>query len=180
MKKYYLIFIVGLLFFSATEITAQHTLVLKTGEKMNGTVKTYKDGVVYLDFKGNEMKFQVADVSAILFDGAVDGMGAKAVAAEIGERSITAGSYVVRYKVADRTIVKTPVVNNLTQERGTVVVDISVDKYGHVVKAIPGAKGSTTTSEYLKTKAKQAAESAIFDNIPTAPLEQKGYVIVSF
>jgi hypothetical protein len=40
--------------------------------------------------------------------------------------------------------------------------------------------GSNTTDEYLKTKARQAAESAIFDNVPTAPTEQKGYMIIDF
>ncbi|MES1182065.1 MAG: energy transducer TonB, partial [Flavobacterium sp.] len=64
--------------------------------------------------------------------------------------------------------------------KGTVVVDISIDKYGHVRKATPGARGTTTTSQYLLTKAMQAAESAQFDNVPTAPLEQTGYMIISF
>lgn len=86
----------------------------------------------------------------------------------------------VRYKVADRVISKAPRVDNLTQEKGTVVVDITIDKYGHVMKAIPGAPGSTSNSDYLKTKAKQAAESALFNNVPTAPLEQKGYMIIVF
>jgi hypothetical protein len=49
-----------------------------------------------------------------------------------------------------------------------------------VIKAVPGAPGSTSNSEYLKTKAKQAAESAIFNNVPTAPLEQKGYITIAF
>ena len=91
-----------------------------------------------------------------------------------------AGSYTVRYKVADRVITKAPRIDNLTQDKGTVVVNISIDKYGHVLKAVPGGVGSTTDNQYLKTKAMQAAESAIFNNVPTAPLEQKGYMIIVF
>ena len=41
-------------------------------------------------------------------------------------------------------------------------------------------KGTTTSSEYLLTKAKQAAESTLFDNVPTAPLEQKGFMVIPF
>ena len=32
----------------------------------------------------------------------------------------------------------------------------------------------------LKTKAMQAAQSTIFNNVPTAPLEQKGYIVIVF
>jgi hypothetical protein len=49
-----------------------------------------------------------------------------------------------------------------------------------VVKAVPGGEGSTTKSDYLFTKAKQAAESAQFDSQPTSPLEAKGYMIIQF
>lgn len=59
-------------------------------------------------------------------------------------------------------------------------MEITIDKYGHVMKAVPGAPGSTTADEYLKTKAKQAAESTLFDNVPTAPTEQSGYMIIVF
>lgn len=166
---------------------AQHVLFLKTGEKMNGKVQSLKDGVISFEFKGNIMKLNVAEVASISFSEATPAPKAAAepgktepVRRETGEKQIVSGSYLVKYKVADRTIVRTPQVSNLTQEKGTVVVDISIDKYGHIMKAVPGAGGSTTSSEYLLTKAKQAAESALFDNVPTAPLEQKGYMIITF
>ena len=65
-------------------------------------------------------------------------------------------------------------------EKGTVVVTVTIDKYGSVRKAVPGAEGTTTKSEYLLTKAKQAAESALFDKVPNAPLEQTGYMVIVF
>ena len=165
---------------------AQHSLVLKSGEKMNGNVKTLKDGVVEFLYKGNIMKLNVSDIYSINF---VEAQAGKAVSGlessaalpkEVGEKQITAGSYMVRYKVADRIISKAPKIDNLTQDKGTVVVNISIDKYGHVMKAVPDGAGSTTDSEYLRTKAKQAAESAIFNSVPTAPLEQKGYMVIVF
>ena len=162
---------------------AQHTVILKSGEKMNGKVQSMKDGVIHFNFKGNAMTLQLADVSSIVFiESAESGASTNKSQGrnEPGEKQITAGSYLIRYKVADRIIKKAPLVSNLTQEKGTVVVEISIDKYGHVLKAAPGAPGTTTTSEYLLTKAMQAAKSAEFDKIPTAPLEQSGYMIIPF
>lgn len=165
---------------------AQHTVVLKSGEKMNGNVKSLQGGVLEFQYKGNIMKLNVSEIYSINF---VESQAGKEVVGtassstiqrEVGEKQITAGSYMVRYKVADRIISKAPRIDNLTQDKGTVVVNISIDKYGHVMKAEPGAVGSTTDNEYLKTKAKQAAESAIFNNVPNAPLEQKGYMVIVF
>jgi hypothetical protein len=82
--------------------------------------------------------------------------------------------------MAGRKLVNQPKVDNLTQEKGIVVVSINIDKYGHVKKAEPGAEGTTTTNNYLLTKAKQAAESAIFDNCPTCPLDSKGTITIIF
>lgn len=181
MKK---IFVCIAAVFCFNNLFAQHTVIMKNGDKMNGNVKALKEGMLTFEFKGNEMKLKIDEINSILFD-VSNGLSSVTnnvsyKEKEVGEKSITAGSYLIKYKVADRSIAKTPQVSNLTQEKGTVVVDITIDKYGHVVKALPGAAGTTTNSEYLKTKAKQAAESAIFDNVLTAPLEQKGYMIISF
>ncbi|MBK6446781.1 MAG: hypothetical protein IPQ03_12555 [Bacteroidetes bacterium] len=171
---------------SMSTVSAQHVVTMKSGEKMNGTVQSLNNGSVDFLYKGNKMKLSVSEIYSINFAEseaakAVSGdMSSSAAPHEIGEKQITAGSYLVRYKVADRKIAKAPRIDNLTQDKGTVVVDISIDKYGHVIKATPGAPGSTTNNEYLKTKAKQGAESALFDNVPTAPLEQKGYMIIVF
>ena len=150
---------------------------------MNGQVKSLNNGVVDFLYKGSVKKIKVSEIYSINFGESGESIVGESKAAhpiEAGEKQINSGSYLVRYKVADRIISKPPKIDNLTEEKGTVVVEISIDKYGHVKKATPGAPGSTTKSEYLKTKAMQAAQSAIFDNIPTAPLEQKGYMVIVF
>lgn len=162
-------------------LKAQQIVTLKSGEKMNGKVVSLNNGVVDFLFKGNTMKINTTEIYSINFaEASSSGESTAVTQREVGEKQITSGDYIVRYKVADRTISKPPKIDNLTQEKGTVVVEISIDKYGHVIKAVPGAPGSTTNSEYLKTKAKQAAESALFNNVPTAPLEQKGYITIAF
>jgi hypothetical protein len=170
---------------------AQHTIVMKSGEKISGVVSSVKDGVVSYTYKNNPRTVSIKEVSAIYFEdqpGMTVGTStttstpatSSAAPREKGEKNVTYQSFNIRYKVADRTILKPPVVTNLTEQKGTVVINITVDKYGHVVKAVPGGEGSTTNSEYLYTKAKQAAESAQFDSTPTSPLETKGYMIIQF
>ena len=179
MKKAVIILFVAF----AMNSSAQQIVSMKSGEKMNGKVESLNNGVVNFLFKGNMMKIKIDEIYSITFGEVGESKGGESTAAvqkEIGEKQIMSGSYMVRYKVADRIISKAPRVDNLTQEKGTVVVEISIDKYGHVMKAVPGAPGSTSNSDYLKTKAKQAAESALFNNVPTAPLEQKGYMIIVF
>lgn len=179
MKK----ILISTLTFLSLQVNAQQIVSMKSGEKMNGKVQSLKEGMIEFLYKGNLMKISTNDIYSITFGEMGESAGGESTASskkEVGEKQITAGSYMVRYKVADRIIAKAPRVDNLTQEKGTVVVDITIDKYGHVMKAIPGSPGSTTNSDYLKTKAKQAAESALFNNVPTAPLEQKGYMIIVF
>ncbi|OPZ97931.1 MAG: hypothetical protein BWY70_01357 [Bacteroidetes bacterium ADurb.Bin408] len=65
-------------------------------------------------------------------------------------------------------------------EQGTVVVSITVDKNGKVIKAIPGAKGTTTTDGTLRRLAEQAALKATFDANPNAPEEQIGTITYKF
>jgi len=183
MKKNLLAF--GILLLSGFAATAQQTVTLRTGEKMNGKIESMQNGIISFQFKGNIMKLKVSEVYDINFGEdapAVSGtVSSSAAPKEPGEKQVTSGSYLVRYKVADRVVAKPPKVDNLTQEKGTVVVDISIDKYGTVKKAVPGAPGTSAgISEYLKTKAMQAAQSAMFNNVPTAPLEQKGYMVIVF
>lgn len=164
-------------------LSAQHVVSLKTGEKMNGKVQSINNGILEFSYKGSVMKLKLEELYSINFVEQASVAGGESTSAsprEVGEKQVMAGSYLVRYKVADRTVSKPPKVDNLTQKKGTVVVDITIDKYGHVIKAVPGSPGSTTTDEYLKTKAKQAAESTLFDNVPTAPTEQKGYIVIAF
>ncbi|CAN5645399.1 hypothetical protein BH11BAC1_BH11BAC1_30670 [soil metagenome] len=172
MKKTILLSISLLL---AAYSQAQHTVMMKNGDKLEGLVTSLNNGVIEIQRNQTISKINLSEVSEIIFDKP----GTKATN-EIGEKSMTAGSYFIRYKVADRIISKAPRIDNMTQKKGTVVVNVSINKYGNVIKATPGAPGSTTSDEYLYTKAKQGAESAIFNNVPTAPLEQTGYIIIPF
>jgi hypothetical protein len=95
-------------------------------------------------------------------------------------QATAASSKGVSYVMSGRKMIKEPKIDNLTMEKGIVVVEITINKYGNVVKAVPGIEGSTTTSNYLLTKAKQAAESAKFDTSPVMPLEQKGSITITF
>ncbi len=177
------IIVAGILLLIGNTVLSQQIIQMKSGEKLNGKVKSLNNDVVEFMYKGAVKHINVSEIYSINFGEAgesIVGESKAAVQREAGEKQVTSGSYMVRYKVADRIVSKPPKVDNLTQEKGTVVVEISIDKYGHVKKAVPGAPGTTTSSDYLKTKAKQAAESAIFNNVPTAPLEQSGYMVIVF
>lgn len=172
MKKLILLSVPLLLSLSAL---SQHSIIMKNGDKMEGLVTSLNNGVIEVQRNQTVSKINLNEVAEIIFNKP----GQDAVT-EIGEKTMTAGSYFIRYKVADRVISKAPRIDNMTQKKGTVVVNVSVNKYGNVIKATPGAPGSTTSDEYLLTKAKQGAESAIFNNVPTAPLEQTGYITIAF
>ena len=151
-------------------VDAQHSIKLKTGESMSGEVKSMNDGVIKFNFKGNEMSFKIAEVSSISFED-------KGKASSAEGTSTTKG---VSYVMNGRKLVKEPKIDNLTMEKGIVVVEITINKYGNVIKAEPGIEGSTTTSKYLLTKAEQAAKSVMFDTSPVMPLEQKGSITITF
>ena len=77
-------------------------------------------------------------------------------------------------------MVAPPKITNNTQEKGIVVVDIWVDNNGNVTKAVPGVRGSTTTSSVLYKKAKDAALKTKFSAKPDAPAVQKGTMTFVF
>jgi hypothetical protein len=169
-------FITSLLLFFAIPLMAQHIVVLKTGERMNGELQSIKDNTVTFFYKGSMITFHLGEISSIIFDGGVPGGGSTG-ASNSGTPSGMKG---VSFVMPGRKIAKQPKVDNLTMEKGIVVVSITINKYGNVIKADPGAEGTTTTSPYLLTKAKQAAESAMFDGGQLLPLEQKGTITITF
>ncbi len=65
-------------------------------------------------------------------------------------------------------------------EQGKVVVEIFVDRYGNVVKANAGVKGSTILSKPYLDAAYQAAMKAKFDAKPDAPELQRGTITYRF
>jgi len=65
-------------------------------------------------------------------------------------------------------------------EAGIVVVEVIVDKFGKVTKAIPGIKGSNTVDTDLLEAAKKAALAASFNTDPNAAAFQKGTITYHF
>jgi protein TonB len=78
------------------------------------------------------------------------------------------------YSLRGRKLLQRPQLLDNSQEEGTVVVEIVVDETGNVIEANPGLRGSTTTSAYLYTLARQAAKTAKFNASPEGIHEQKG------
>lgn len=66
------------------------------------------------------------------------------------------------------------------EEEGTVVVTIWVNKNGKVVRAVPGAKGTTNTAKCLLDPAREAALKTTWNAAADAPKEQKGKIIYKF
>lgn len=81
--------------------------------------------------------------------------------------------------IKGRQIIKEPEISDDSQEEGTVVVEVTIDASGKITSAIPGKRGSTTTSSVLYAKARQAALSSGCNPDNTVP-EQKGYIIFDF
>ncbi|HEX2969333.1 MAG TPA: hypothetical protein VHO46_09515 [Bacteroidales bacterium] len=86
----------------------------------------------------------------------------------------------ISYDLAGRGFQKLPPPKYDYQGEGRVVVDVSVDRLGKVVQAVPGTKGSTTLDEYLLKVAKEAALEAQFEANPSAPSVQKGTITYNF
>jgi protein TonB len=85
------------------------------------------------------------------------------------------------YFLSGRSLLSHPIPVNVSKDQGKVVVEITVDPSGNVIKAVPGAKGSTTSSPYLFQKAKEAAMSTKFSQSkdPNTP-QQQGTMTVVF
>jgi hypothetical protein len=86
----------------------------------------------------------------------------------------------ISFDLGGRKMIHSPVVDDRSQETGKVVVSITVDKTGTVIAAIPGYRGSTTTSAYLFSKAKDAAMKARFNPSSDAADIQKGTITFVF
>ena len=167
--------------FSALTVSAQHSFVFKSGEVKNGTLVSVSNGIVTFSNRGINQVCNLSELKRIdLEQGMPQVTSGTATTAPADEQTISVGKFTVKYSMKGRNITNTPKVENMTEERGTVVVDVTIDKYGNVVSAIPGAQGSTTNSKYLFTKAEQTAKSVKFDTSPTAPLKTSGTITVIF
>ena len=86
----------------------------------------------------------------------------------------------IQYQMKDRTMTKAPPISNATENKGRVVVDVTIDKYGIVHRAKAGATGSTTSNNYLYIKAEFASKGARFNEHKTGPVESKGTIIIDY
>ena len=84
-------------------------------------------------------------------------------------------------KLAGRSVNGTlPRPSYAVQKDGIVVVEIWVDNYGNVQKAVAGAEGTTVTDKTLWQAARKAALGAHFNLSSEAPALQKGTITYIF
>ncbi|MDP2386085.1 MAG: energy transducer TonB [Bacteroidota bacterium] len=83
------------------------------------------------------------------------------------------------FSLAGRKAISLPKVND-SKEEGIVVVTIKVNKEGKVIDAEPNGRGTNTSSSALKSKARQAALSAVFSPSPNGSDEQIGTITFKF
>ncbi len=83
------------------------------------------------------------------------------------------------YSLDGRKMIGSPKISDQSQETGRVVVSITVGKDGSVEAAVPGVRGSTTTSSYLLKLAKDAALKAKFNSSDNDEI-QKGTITFDF
>jgi outer membrane biosynthesis protein TonB len=97
-----------------------------------------------------------------------------------GNGNGSGGKSGISFTLAGRKSSSLPVPKANFDEEGKVVVEITVDRNGLVVKAVPGVKGSTTTNSTLMQIAKTAAMQARFNSSNDAPDVQKGTIVYNF
>ncbi len=86
----------------------------------------------------------------------------------------------ISYNLSGRTAKSIPKPYYPGNEEGIVVVQVTVNKYGKVVKADPGVRGSTTYDASLLNAAKNAALKAKFNIDENAPAFQQGTITYRF
>jgi outer membrane biosynthesis protein TonB len=85
------------------------------------------------------------------------------------------------YSLGNRKAISKPKPNsNCSDEVGMVVVEVTVDKNGNTISAVPGIRGTTITAKCLKDEAKLAAMKTKWDASKDAPEKQIGKIIYNF
>lgn len=175
MKKIFLFFILS---GCIINVYSQHTVVLKSGEKLNGVVVGIQYDTLSIAINYEITKVDMRKVSSIFFNEFVPYDGE--FIEDTPEHSVKSGDYTIKYKIKERIMVVIPKISIGTEDKGTVVVLITVDRNGNVISAEPGGIGSNTSNQYLYTKAKLAAQEARFDKSPTGPLKTKGTITITY
>ena len=157
---------------------AQHTVIMKDGSQKKGEVKSINGPVLNLFHNGRPLEMLVADVRTIHF---YDEEKVAATSSTNLRKTFKEGFNEYEYEMEGRRMISFPKIGLGTKDEGVVVVDVTIDKYGNVLRADPGAPGTRTTDDkYLFVKAQAACQQAKFDNDPTAPLSTTGKVYVTF
>jgi len=165
-------------FFLFSSAQAQHTVIMKDGSQKNGEVKSISGPTLTFFTNGRPLDMLVSDVRTIHF---YDENKAAAASATNLRKTFKEGFKEYEYEMEARKMIKFPKIGLGTKDEGVVVVDVTIDKYGNVMSADPGAPGTKTTDDkYLFVKAKAACQQAKFDNDPTAPLSTTGKIYVTF
>ncbi|OFY20340.1 MAG: hypothetical protein A2X02_01135 [Bacteroidetes bacterium GWF2_29_10] len=86
----------------------------------------------------------------------------------------------VSFSLKGRKSILLPKPSYNVNEQGKVVVEITVDKKGNVIKAVPGVRGTTTSSQALLKFALEAAYKAKFNSDVNAAEYQKGIITYNF
>ena len=157
---------------------AQHTVIMKDGSQKKGEVKSIKGPVLTMMHNGRSLEILVSDVRTVHF---YDESKPDALPAINQRKRFKTGFKEIEYVMEGRKMISFPKIGLGTKDKGVVVVEVTIDKYGNVLNADPGAPGSNTTDDkYLFVKAKSACQQAKFDSDPTAPLSTTGKIFVTF
>jgi hypothetical protein len=157
---------------------SQHTIVLKNGQKLNGVVFELKNDTLDVAINQQLKKVPLIHIQSIFFNEYIPYDGK--LLADEPEKTMRSGNYIIGYRMKDREMTVAPIISIGTEDKGTVVVDVTINRSGTVIYAKAGAPGSTTSNEYLYTKAKFAAQGAKFSESPKGPVEQKGTISITY
>jgi len=166
------------LFCASLSIYGQHSVILKSGEKLQGVVLALQNDTLQMAIDREMTLIDMKEVTSIFFDEYVPYDGSLLLDDEV--KFIKSGKYLIEYQMKDRLMINAPVVSIGTEDKGKVVVQVTVNRSGLVMKSTPGITGSTTSSEYLLIKAKFAAQGARFEPSPNGPIEQKGTIAITY
>lgn len=168
-------------FAEESSVNMQHTSSISApkilAQEMEETISIPKG-----DIKENTSS-QIQTPSNELLDAFAKNENTRSHAQNKGGHSIDPGNDGISNGITDlagRELLKKPILNDNSQEAGIVVVKIVVDRSGKVVRAIAGAKGSTTTSQHLNKIAEETATEAVFSPNENAPEEQIGTITFRF
>ncbi|MCO4805059.1 MAG: hypothetical protein KC456_00570 [Flavobacteriales bacterium] len=164
----------------SSSVMAQHSVVLKTGDKIEGVVMELMDDELTIYVNRQPKKIMLRDISSIFFDEYVPYDGSLKSETPIRKIKSADGGYMVEYQILDRNMIQAPRLSNATEKRGTVVVEVIVNRSGTVLKVKSGVTGSTTSDEYLLTKAEYACKGIKFNEYMKAPLETKGLITIHY